>query len=154
MNSETSKSNQLADDFKENYTGELNEDAVNHIVEGLKKITASKLKTATSYPAHGSLYSIIFYIGVQCTINGGKTFDGKAWGASTPGGGALYGDVYLENASTLDELYTRTSDFTFVAAIAYTTVIFLDSNATVLGHFQAGSVSTVAGSGGGSGSWS
>lgn len=154
MNSETSRSNQLADDFKENFTGKLSKDAVKHIAEGLKKITESKLEAATSYGASGSLVSLIFYIKAQCNINGGKSFNGDAGGISIPGGGALIGDVYLENASTLDELYTKTSGFAFTATPVYTAFYFLDSNNIVLGHFQAGSVSTVAGAGGGSGGWS
>jgi len=154
MSVTTGSSNQLANDFKEHFTGKLSEDAVKRTVESLGEITESKLQAATSYGANGSLASLIFYVKAQCNINGGKSFNGSAWGVSFPGGGALFGDVYLAGASTLDQLYSRTSSFTFTATPVYTAFYFFDSNQTLLGHFQAGSVSTVTGTGGGSGSWS
>ena len=46
------------------------------------------------------------------------------------------------------------TSFTFTATPVYTAFYFLDSGSTLLGHFQAGSVSTVIGGGGGSGKWS
>lgn len=154
MNTTTNNANQLADDFKKHFTGNLSEDAVRHMVESLEKITESQLKSATAYPANGSLASLLLYVKAQCNISGGKTFNGSAWGASFPGGGALFGDVYLVNASTLDELYSRTTTFAFTATPVYTAFYFGDSRETLLGHFQAGSVSTVTGAGKGSGSWS
>ena len=154
MSVTTGSSNRLANDFKEHFTGKLSEDAVSRTVESLGEITESKLQAATSYGANGSLASLIFYVKAQCNINGGKSFNGSAWGVSFPGGGALFGDVYLANAPTLDQLYSRTSSFTFTATPVYTAFYFFDSNQTLLGHFQAGSVSTVTGTGGGSGSWS
>ncbi len=154
MNTETSKPNQLASDFKEHFTGKLSEEAVKQTIKKLEKITESELKSATSYGANGSLASLIFYVKAQCNINGGKSFNGNAWGVSFPGGGALFGDVYLTGVSTLDELYSRTDHFTFTATPVYTAFYFFDSKDNLLGHFQAGSVSTVTGAGGGSGNWS
>ncbi|MDD5411284.1 MAG: VapA/VapB family virulence-associated protein [Methylobacter sp.] len=154
MDVTTKSSIQLADDFKQHFTGKLSEDAMRRTIESLEQITESQLKAATSYGANGSLASLIFYVKAQCNINGGKSFNGSAWGASFPGGGALFGDVYLVNASTLDELYSRTTTFAFTATPVYTAIYFGDSHETLLGHFQAGSVSTVSGAGKGSGSWS
>jgi len=154
MNTTTSNPSQLVDDFKQYFTGKLTEDAVKCAVESIGKITETELKAATAYPANGSLASLIFYVKAQCNINGGKSFNGNAWGVSFPGGGALFGDVYLANAPTLAELYRRTTSFTFTATPVYTAFYFFDSGSTLLGHFQAGSVSTVTGTGGGSGNWS
>ena len=144
----------LASDFKEHFTGTLSNDVVESTVKSLENVTEPMLKAATAYGANGSLASLVFYVKAQCNITGGKTFDGSAWGVAFPGGGALFGDVYLAGASSLNDLYARTSSFTFTATPVYTAFYFFDSSNTLLGHFQAGSVSTVAGTGGGSGSWS
>lgn len=109
---------------------------------------------ATAYPANGSLASLLFYVKAQCNINGGKSFNGSAWGVAFPGGGALFGDVYLAGASDLNQLYSRTGSFKFTATPVYTAFYFYDSQDTLLGHFQAGSVSIVTGGGGGAGGWS
>lgn len=150
-----STSNQLAKDFQENFVGTLSDTAVDNTVAELHKIDEASLKSAASYGANGSLASLIFYVKVQCVVTGsnGKTFDGQAWGVSFPGGGALFGDVYLSGASSLDDLYSRTAGFTFTATPVYTAFYFFDSSDNLLGHFQAGSISTVTGTGGGSGGW-
>lgn len=144
----------LVGDFEQHFTGKLSDEAVKRAVQGIEKITATELMAATAYSANGSLASLVFYVKAQCNINGGKSFNGSAWGVSFPGGGALFGDVYLAGASSLDDLYKRTTSFTFTATPVYTAFYFFDSSNTLLGHFQAGSVSTVTGTGGGSGSWS
>lgn len=154
MSVTSGSSNQLADNFKEQFTGKLSDDFVRSTVESLEKITESQLKAATAHGATGALASLIVYVKGQCNIKGGKSFNGSAFGVSFPGGGALFGDVYLAGAPTLDQLYRRTTDWAFVAELAYTAFYFFDSKRNLLGHFQAGSVSTVAGSGTGSGSWS
>ncbi|VAW64858.1 hypothetical protein MNBD_GAMMA11-2218 [hydrothermal vent metagenome] len=150
----TNSSNQLANDFKEHFTGKLDEDTMKRTINTLETITEPQLKAATSYGASGSLASLVLYVKAQCNINGGKSFNGSAWGISFPGGGALFGDVYLADASSLDQLYSETTRFTFTATPVYTAFYFFDSKDNLLGHFQAGSVSTVAGAGSGSGSWS
>lgn len=145
---------QMASDYKASGKGTLSDDAVKRTAATLEALTPEKLQAATAYPANGSLASLIFYVKAQCIVKGGKTFNGSAWGVSFPGGGALFGDVYLAGASSLDDLYARTTSFTFTATPVYTAFYFHDKNDTLLGHFQAGSVSTVTGTGGGSGSWS
>ncbi|HSH17344.1 MAG TPA: VapA/VapB family virulence-associated protein [Verrucomicrobiae bacterium] len=107
----------------------------------------------TSYPANGSIASIVIWQRVQCTITGGKTFNGDSWGLSIPGGGALIGDVYLTGNNTLDTLYANTTGFAVTATPVYTAIYFLDTHGSTLGHFPAGSVSIGAGAGGGNGSW-
>ena len=145
---------QLANDFKAGAKGTLSDDAVKRAASVLEKVTPEQLQAATAYGANGSLASLVFYVKAQCNINGGKSFNGSAWGVSFPGGGALFGDVYLAGASSLSDLYARTTSFTFTATPVYTAFYFYDSKENLLGHFQAGSVSTVTGTGGGSGSWS
>lgn len=153
MDAAVISTNQLVNDFKANFTGKMSEDSLIRTVEGLEKITAAQLKAATAYAANGSLASLLLYVKAQCNISGGKSFNGSAWGVSFPGGGALFGDVYLANGVTLDQLYGKTGSFKFTATPVYTAFYFYDSGDNLLGHFQAGSVSTVAGGGGGAGGW-
>jgi hypothetical protein len=148
MNTETIKSTKPARNVKE----KSSEDAVSHAVESPQNAPETGL-IATHYPASGSLASMLFYVKAQCKIND-KTFDGNAWGVNFPGGGALFGEVYLSDNTTLNDLYSKTSNFLYTATPLYTAFYFYDSDNNLLGHFQAGSVSTVFGSGGGSGSWS
>ncbi|MGX7666516.1 VapA/VapB family virulence-associated protein [Flavobacterium pedocola] len=135
----------VAHDFQSALHGKLDDSLIE---AGKNKI----MSTNTAYPANGSSVSMIFYLQFQVIIkNGGKTFNGKAGGISTPGGGALYGDVYTDD---LNRLYSDTVSFQFTSTPVYLSIIFFDSNGNVLGTFQCGSVSTVTGVGGGSGSWS
>jgi len=135
----------VADGFVRHAQGTLEQDKLDAAVEALKA-------TEASYPANGSVASFMFYLQFQVTIkNGGKTFNGKAGGLTSPGGGALFGDVYTDD---LNRLYAATRSFEFQATSVYTSLLYFDGSSNLLGHFQAGSVSTVNGFGGGSGSWS
>jgi len=145
---------ELADraaDFEKLMAGKMSKELVSGTANA---IAASTLAATTSYAANGSIASLIFYQRCQCSIKTGKTFDGHTWGFAVPGGGALIGDVYLANGNSLDSLYAHTSNFTITATPVYTAFYFKDHSGNLLGHFQAGSISTVAGAGGGSGSWS
>lgn len=136
---------ELADGFVRHAHGRLEQDKVDAAVAAL-------LAADTSYPANGSVASFVFYLQFQVTIkDGGKTFDGKAGGLTTPGGGALFGDVYTDD---LNRLYAATQSFEFQATSVYTSLLFFDGSSNLLGHFQSGSVSTVNGVGGGAGGWS
>jgi hypothetical protein len=134
----------LATELRTTLQGRLEDEKVEAAATALTAATAS-------YPAHGAVASLIFYLKVQVVVDGGKTFDGNAWGVAFPGGGALFGDVYTDD---LNALYSNTVSFAITATPVYTAVYFFDSNSSLLGHFQAGSVSTVGGTGGGKGSWS
>lgn len=94
--------------------------------------------------------SLIFYLKFQVNITNGKTFDGHAGGASSPGGGALFGHVYTDD---LDRLYRDTVSFEFQATPVYLSILYFDSHSKLLGHFQSGAVSIVTGIGGGKGKW-
>lgn len=137
---------QLADDLQTSLADRLPEDVISQLAGDISSATVTG-----SYPANGSVASIVFWMKWQCVITGGKTFNGESWGIAFPGGGALIGDVYTDD---LARLYANTVSFAFTATPVYTALYFYDGNSNLLGHFQAGSVSTVAGAGGGSGSWS
>lgn len=134
----------VANDFATHMDGKLDAEKLEAARQQLQAATAS-------YAANGSIVSMIFYLQVQIAVSGGKTFNGKAGGVSTPGGGALFGTVYTDD---IDRLYASTVSFEFQATSVYTSVLFFDSDSNLLGHFQAGAVSIVNGVGGGSGSWS
>jgi hypothetical protein len=135
----------IAEDFAARAAGKLEPEKIDSAVKTL-------LAATTTYPATGSVASFIFYLKFQVQVkNGGKTFDGNAGGLTTPGGGALIGDVYTDD---INALYANTASFEFNATSVYTSLLYFDKNHNLLGHFQAGSVSTVNGIGGGSGAWS
>ena len=136
---------QISQDLSSLLQGKVHQDAINSSVQVLSS------SSNTSYGAKGSIASLVIWMKCQCTVTGGKTFDGSAWGISVPGGGALFGDVYT---SDINALYANTVSFTLVCTPVYTTFIFNDVHGNALGSFQAGSISTVSGTGGGSGSWS
>lgn len=134
----------IAADFATHLKGKLPQAQID-------SITSSLRATTNRYPATGSIASLIFYLQIQVSIKGGETFNGKAGGVSTPGGGALFGDVYTDD---LSKLYANTVSFEFQSTPVYFSVLFFDSSSNLLGHFQAGAVSIVAGIGGGKGHWS
>lgn len=136
--------NIVAHDFLVAMHGKLEQEKIDAAVTSLKATTAK-------YAATGSVASLIFYLKFQVSIKGGKTFDGNAGGASSPGGGALFGDVYTDD---LDRLYRDTVSFEFNATPVYLSILFFDGNSNLLGHFQSGAISTVLGIGGGKGEWS
>lgn len=118
----------------------------------IDKNVDSILAADTAYGAKGSVASLVFYMSFQVEMNsGGRIFNGKAWGVSFPGGGALFGDVYTDD---LDRLYNETESFQFTGTPVYFSIVFFDAAGNVLGTFQAGALSTVIGTGGGGGSWS
>jgi hypothetical protein len=137
----------LAHDFATSVHGALEQDQIDATVKALLASAA-----ATAYPATGSVASLLFYLKFQVNVKGGgKTFDGNAGGISTPGGGALFGDVYTDD---IKRLYAKTASFQFNATPVYLNINFFDGSSNFLGHLQSGGISTVLGTGGGSGSWS
>jgi hypothetical protein len=66
---------------------------------------------------------MIFYLKFQVNITGGESFNGNAGGLSTPGGGALFGDVYTDN---LPNLYANTVSFEFQGTPVYLSILFFD----------------------------
>ncbi|MBL0888741.1 VapA/VapB family virulence-associated protein [Myceligenerans indicum] len=137
--------NRIAEEFATRMAGRLDQAKIDAAVRLIRA-------TSTSYPADGSLASMIFYLKVWVNIkNGGKEFEGDCGGVGTPGGGALFGDVYTDD---LNRLYAETETFELNAASVYTSIVFFDGDGNALGNFQSGSVSTVAGIFGGKGSWS
>ncbi|OUE40933.1 MULTISPECIES: VapA/VapB family virulence-associated protein [Halomonadaceae] len=134
----------IAHDFRVAMHGKLEPEKIDDVAQTL-------VASETAYPANGSVASLIFYLKFQVNItNGGKTFDGNAGGASSPGGGALFGHVYTND---LERLYRDTVSFEFQGTPVYLSILFFDSHSKLLGHFQSGAVSTVIGVGGGKGKW-
>jgi hypothetical protein len=136
---------QIASDFHDAWAGTLDDD---RLMEAVSAITN---EAVTAYPAHGEVVSLIFYLKFRVNVDNGKEFDGNAGGASSPGGGALIGAVYTDD---IDGLYADTVSFEFQATPVYLSIVFFDEDSHALGTFQCGAISTVAGVGGGSGSWS
>jgi hypothetical protein len=134
----------IAEDFRSAMQGKLPEDKISSNVEAL-------LAPQTAYPENGSIVSFIVYLQFQVNITNGKSFNGKAGGLATPGGGALFGNVYTDD---INRLYANTVSFAFTATQVYLAIYFFDGNSNQLGTFQSGAVSTVFGPGGGTGSWS
>lgn len=154
MNQEVKQGQWLAEDFKSHFSEKLPDQELEAALADLRNIHPDRLRVAQAYSASGSLASLVFYVRATCRINDGKSFSGSAWGVSFPGGGALFGDVYLEDGVSLEVLYQDTVSFKFIATPVYTTFLFYNSAGNLLGHFQAGSVSTVSGTGAGEGRWS
>ncbi|KAA9333501.1 VapA/VapB family virulence-associated protein [Hymenobacter busanensis] len=134
---------QVAEDFRAAMEGVLEPEDLNAAVHTI-------LTTTKHYPAKGNVVSLAFYMQFQVYIDGGKTFNGKGGALSSPGAGALYGAVYT---SDLDRLYRDTTSIQFNVAEEYTNINFFDRFSNLLGSFHSGSVSTVNGIGGGTGSW-
>lgn len=135
----------LAHDFRLINHGKLEEEK---IAQG--EMVLKNASNEASYHANGSVASMIFYFKFQVNIDDGKSFNGQAGGVASPGGGALIGDVYTDD---IQRLYRDTVSFEFNCTPVYTSILFFDGHSNLLGHFQAGAVSVVAGVGGGSGKW-
>ena len=117
---------QIATDFKTMFAGTLPPETIDGAVAHLAN---APQVAATAYPANGSIASLVIYAKCQCTITGGKTFDGSVWGVSFPGGGALFGNVYTDDINTM---YAKTSSFALAATPVYTSFIFMDDSGNAL----------------------
>ena len=109
--------------------------------------TANESQTV---PGQGTIISGIFYNHVQVRADG-HIFTGNGGGLMTPGAGGFWGDLYTND---LPKLLHDTVSYEVNATGVYTNINFFDSSSHLLGHLQAGAVSTVTGIGGGTGSWS
>ena len=145
--SENKKLNeQIAQDFYNNFKGKLEDEQLDQVVQEIKC-------TENKYHTQGSLICAVFYFRV--TVGGyddvKKQFTGNGGGGGLPGAQALIGELYT---SDLERLYRDTDSFQFTVTPVYTSVLFFDKSSRLLGHFQAGAVSTPTGGiGGGKGSW-
>ncbi|HKV40839.1 MAG TPA: VapA/VapB family virulence-associated protein [Blastocatellia bacterium] len=136
----------LARDLTELLKGKLEQDKLDAAV-------ASLSTAATAFPATGSIASLVFYLKFQVQVTSTPrpdVFNGRGFGASSPGAGFLVGHIYTDNLARLVE---QTDAFTFLGTPVYLTMFFFNGQGALLGHGQFGAVSTVLGSGGGSGSW-
>ena len=134
----------IANDFRARAKGKLP-------AEQIESISRALVADTKKYPAHGALASLGVYIRLRVDVNDGKSYVANGGGLFTPGGGALFGDVYTDD---INRLYSNTVSFAIEATNVYVSVQFFDGNGSLLGHLQAGAVSTVTGAGGGTGYWS
>ena len=145
--SENKKLNeQIAQDFYNNFKGKLEDEQLDQVVQEIKC-------TENKYHTQGSLICAVFYFRV--TVGGygdvKKQFTGNGGGGGLPGAQALIGDLYT---SDLERLYRDTDSFQFTVTPVYTSVLFFDKSSRLLGHYQAGAVSTPTGGiGGGKRGW-
>lgn len=153
------------DDVKLNYDPDLAAREFANSMAGLleqdqiKAITADIMGTAAAdqYPAKCTIISAIFYLRftIEVTTDRGyghvlKTFTGNAGGVSSPGGGVMFGTVFTKD---LNRLYAETVSFQFNASPVMLNVNFFSKGHALLGNFMSGGVSTVGGTGGGTGRW-
>lgn len=145
--SENKKLNeQIAQDFYDNFKEKLGAEELGQAVEAIKC-------TANKYHTIGSLIcaAVYFRITVGPSDAVKKQFTGNGGGAGWPGTAALIGDLYTDD---LEKLYRDTCSFELNIAATYTSVLFFDNKSRLLGHYQAGAVTTsFGGLGGGKGKW-
>ncbi|HUK89736.1 MAG TPA: VapA/VapB family virulence-associated protein [Blastocatellia bacterium] len=147
MNAQSQISSEhIVRDLTDLLEGKMAQDQIDAAVASLSSAT-------TAYPATGSIASLVFYLKFQVQLTSTPhrdVFNGQGYGASSPGGGALLGHVYTND---LARLVDQTETFTFLSTPVYMTIFFFNNQGVLLGHGQFGAVSTVVGSGGGSGTW-
>jgi len=145
----------IAEDFKLHHGSSIDPAKLTAILNQLEQLnTVEVLQASTAYSAYVRFSSLIMYSKVQCVIDGGETFNGTSWGINAPIGTVSYGDVYVADGYTLQDLYSETTAYSFVSTSVYLALYFFGPNHDLLGMFQGGMISTVTGNGGGSGSWS
>lgn len=145
--SENKKLNeQIAQDFYNNFQGKLEDEKLDQVVQEIKC-------TENKYHTQGSLINWVVYfrVTVGAYFDVKKQFTGNGGGLGFPGTQALIGDLYTND---LERLYRDTDSFEVNVTPVYTSVLFFDKSSRLLGHYQAGAVSTPTGGiGGGKGSW-
>ena len=140
---------QMINDLENTYRGQVEDEKLDETIASLKA-------ASTRYNATGSIIGAFFYTRITAQITDGaypkyrKTFTGNGGGIAFPGAAALVGHIYTDS---VEKMYAETKRFQITFAPAYTYILFLDENSKVVGHFQAGSVSTTAGIAGGTGEW-
>ena len=135
----------IAQEFKELVKGKMEQGLIDEAVESL-------FGTATAYPATLNIVELVLRLKFQIHITEptGKTFNGDAFEAATPGAGVVPGQVFTPN---LNKLYRDTEAFVWSATPVFTGLYFMTSNGGLLGHAQFGST-VVLGGGAGKGHWS
>jgi Rhodococcus equi virulence-associated protein len=136
----------MAADFQTATTGKLEDDKIAAAVAALNAQSAT-----TGYPANADVASALFYLRFECKVKGGKKFEGNAGGLASVGGGVSAGALFTDN---LDKVYRDTKSFMYLGNNFYFSLYFFDRGSNLLGTFQGAALSFVAGTGGGTGSWS
>jgi hypothetical protein len=120
-------------------------------LQSVKPVSAGAADAAsTAYKASGTIASLIFGMQLTVQISGGKELSAWAGGFSSPGGGTAWGSVFTDD---INDLYMYTTQFSFISSPVSLSVIFYNAQNGVIGNFQSGGVSTVAGTGQGRATW-
>jgi hypothetical protein len=141
---ETASKEMIANNFGTTWEGKLDQEKI--------EAAARSIQAAdTSYPAHGSVVSRVFYSIWKLAVDGGKTFTGEAGGEDDPADGSFVGDVYTND---INALYSNTVSFEVNLTPVYMSMLFFDGDSNLLGRFQGGAGFALMGVVAGKGSWS
>jgi methylthioribose-1-phosphate isomerase len=135
---------ELAQSFRSHMEGKLTDDKLDAAV---KAILAPQYQEENATAYYGSA---VLYAKVEVWVDCAQLFTGQAGGLATPGSGYSWGVVYTPDCAALA---ANTVSFAFVSAISYFSVYFFDGNSNSLGFFQGGGISSIIGTGGGTGGW-
>jgi hypothetical protein len=135
----------LSDEIKKNHPN-FDQNIINQIDKALSV-------TTPSYKASIEVLSAVFYQKIKSHIDGyPNAFNGNCGGISGMFGTySSVGDVYT---SDIENLFASTKTLMYVFTPIYCSVIWFDSSHTSIGSFQGTGFTLLAGSGGGTGSWS
>ncbi|WP_406276070.1 VapA/VapB family virulence-associated protein [Streptomyces sp. NBC_00191] len=140
----------VAHDFATSMHGAMDQRKIDATVEALLSFQTGYAATLTVWGAPWTKF--------QVAITGGKTFNGHTWTGNgnriaRPGDDpqSAPGTVCTDD---INALYSNTTSCQYNATPAYVNINFFDDDSNLLGQFVSGSVSTLFGVGGGSGSWS
>ena len=133
----------VAQALREHLQGKLEDEKLDAAV------SAARSAATPSYRTSGNVISAVFYLRFTLDLSA-KQFIGDAGGLTTPGAGALIGDIYTDD---VDRLFNNTRSFSFIGTVGYLLMTFFDSSSNPLGVGHFGAVSIVSGAGGGSGRW-
>lgn len=138
----------LAESFRRSAEGKWESTRIDKIVESLNAMTMTGIKSA------GFVGGFLFY--ARCEIRftawGQLTyqFAGNSGGLFSLGVSSLNGQIYSDDFNVL---VASTTGFNFEVAPPFGNVMFFDSSGNLLGYLSAVATGTMAGAGGGSGSW-
>ena len=137
---------QIIEDLEKEHRGKMDDEILD---AALRKIET----TDTKYPATASIATIFFYTKIYCDIDDkvyGAKFTGDVFVTNSIGGCELQGYVYTDD---IERLLNDTHSFEIISKKDNLSFLFFDNNSNLLGHFQAGAVSSSCGIFGGKGSW-
>ena len=145
MTMPTTSPESLVENFSQSVAGVLPADKIDSAVQALKVFASS-----SAYVANANVFSAVVYVQLTVNVIDGNNFDGKSDGISSPGAGEFLGSLFTND---IDNVYLNTSKFHYSAGPTIFSLSFLDGQSNLLGYFQSGGLSSVIGTGSGSGHW-